>query len=240
MTTPDASGLGTVTDAVGSLLGVADGVLQGGIEDAPNGAHGLDTSSVIGPNTAAAFVRDGFTFVLRYVSRHDAGQDGDLSIAEAKHILGAGLALMLVQHVPKPGWRPTPELGTQYGTTAAAHAARLGYGLTGSLFVDLEGVAARTEPKDVIAYVTNWAEAVSRGGFSPGLYVGFDPILTGDQLAALPVRNYWRAAGRVPTLGSGKAYQMKQSFPGQLHGLPVDKDVTQHQTPANTLRWQKK
>lgn len=239
MTTPDAGGLGTVSDAVGSLLGAADRLLPGSIQDAPNGAHGIDTSGVIRPDAASAFVRDGFTFAVRYVSRHEAGQSGDLSIGEAEHILGAGLALMLVQHVPLAPWRPTPELGTQYGKTAAAHATRLGYGRSGSLFVDLEGVAARTAPTDVIAYVTNWAEAVSRRGFSPGLYVGFDPILDGDQLAALPVRNYWRAAGHVPVLGSGKSYQMKQSFPGELHGLPVDKDVTQHQTSANTLRWQK-
>lgn len=240
MTTPEAGALGTVSDAVGSLLGAADGLLPGSIQDAPNGAHGIDTSEVIRPDAASAFVRDGFTFALRYVSRHDAGQSGDLSAGEAEHILGAGLALMLVQHVPKPGWRPTPELGTQYGRTAATHATRLGYGRSGSLFVDLEGVAARTAPQDVIGYVTTWAEAVGRGGYSPGLYVGFDPILTGDQLAALPVRNYWRAAGHVPVLGSGKAYHMKQSLPGELHGIRVDKDVTQHQTPANTLRWQKK
>lgn len=43
--------------------------------------------------------------------------------AEALAILGAGLALMPVQHVALPGWQPNTNLGTLYGNFAATYAA---------------------------------------------------------------------------------------------------------------------
>jgi hypothetical protein len=62
-------------------------------------------------------------------------------------ILNSGLALMAIQHVEATGWHPSAALGTQYGQTAVAHAAEIGFPAKVNMWLDLEGVARGTQPK---------------------------------------------------------------------------------------------
>lgn len=54
---------------------------------------------------------------------------------------------MAIQHVEATGWHPSAALGTQYGQTAAAHAAEIGFPAKVNMWLDLEGVARGTQPK---------------------------------------------------------------------------------------------
>ena len=73
--------------------------LPGRVVAAPPGVHGFDANSVLNRRICEVGKARGFEFCIRYVSRQDVQPAGDLSEAEANVILGAGLALMVVQHV---------------------------------------------------------------------------------------------------------------------------------------------
>jgi hypothetical protein len=127
-------------------------------------ALGFDTDAKLTLDTAKELKKT-YRFCLRYVSRQNKEQLGDLDNKEVKAILDAGLALMVVQHVhSEEGWWPTPDnfdkivnyggphansfadLGTKEGENAAQHAidaidtsdAKVHFGV--SLFLDLENL----------------------------------------------------------------------------------------------------
>jgi len=79
--------------------------LPGRIINGPDGTLGFDTNTPVSLAAAAGFHNDGFRFCLRYLSLGAGQQPGDLTTAEANHILDGGLALMPVQHVRNAGWR---------------------------------------------------------------------------------------------------------------------------------------
>jgi Domain of unknown function (DUF1906) len=211
--------------------------LPGSIQAAPSGAVGFDADSVISQNTARQFVDQGYKFCLRYVS-HDAGQGkGDLSQAEAGGILAAGLGLMAVQHVRRPGWSPTAELGKTYGNNAANNAAAVGFPPGVNLWCDLEGVNSTAHALDVIGYCNAWCAAVSAAGYLPGLYVGANVILNGQQLYDLAFEHYWRSASKAPDLPA-RGYQMTQTLvPGKVNGIAIDRDTTQTDSKGGQAIW---
>ncbi len=209
----------------------------GAIAVATPGAQGFDSDTAIVADTASALFGAGFRFALRYLSRTEPQNPSDLSTAEAQAILGAGLALMAVQHCPRPGWAPSAALGQQYGHAAARNAAAiglptasvgaglgLGWGL--SLWLDLEGVASWATAADTIAYCNAWAGAVEAAGFQPGLYVGANQPLSGDELYwRLRVKSYWKSASTVPAIPY-RGYQMVQALaPSPMVGVAIDRDV---------------
>jgi hypothetical protein len=200
--------------------------LAGTVVAAAPGAIGFDTDAVVSAATAVALRRSGFAFAVRYLSRMEPQNTGDLSTAEAQAVLDAGLALMAVQHCQRAGWAPTQALGTQYGQAAAKNAASIGFPLGVNLWLDFEGVASFATAADAIAYCNAWAEEVSSGGYVPGLYVGANQPLTGDELYwRLRVQHYWRSASDVPDI-SYRGYQMKQALmPSPVDGIGVDRDV---------------
>jgi hypothetical protein len=126
--------------------------LSGVVRSATAGLIGFDySSSALNTATAKQFADQGYKFCVRYVSRDDAlrGQhssDGtpDLSQSEGQAILNAGMALMVVQHPPLPGWAPTADLGKTYGANAADYAAAAGLPENVCVWLDLEGVASGT------------------------------------------------------------------------------------------------
>src|SRR3569833_1730827 len=61
------------------------------------GVRGFDANVRVTPQIAAAFSEHGYRFCVRYVPR-EAYHDEDLTAAEARVILDAGLAFMAVQH----------------------------------------------------------------------------------------------------------------------------------------------
>jgi len=181
------------------------------IDSLPDGSRGVDLNRPVTADSAAAFVVKGFQFVVRYVTRTQT-HGYDLSAPELDTILNAGLGLQVVQHVAPEGWNPTAELGTQYGTTAAADCGLLSIPDGMSLWCDLEGVAVGTDHEAVIGYCNAWYDAVAAHGYKPGLYVGWHCGLTADELYhRLKFSGYWQSyngnADQTPVI---RGYQMRQ------------------------------
>jgi hypothetical protein len=212
--------------------------LMGTVIRAPAGAQGFDTDTVISAQQAHRLRGAGFTFCLRYLSRTEGESSGDLMPAEAGRILDAGLALMPVQHVARRGWVPTPELGTTYGKAAAANATAVGFPQGVNVWLDLEGVLGSVLSEEVIRYCNAWFYEVESAGFVPGLYVGAEAILTGDELYwRLKTRHYWRSASRVPPIPH-RGYQMFQALaPSPVPGISIDRNVTKDDGFGDAVVW---
>jgi hypothetical protein len=190
------------------------------------GAQGFDSDTTIDQPAAAALKEAGFAFAIRYLSRLTPQAPGDLSYVEAQTILNAGLALMAVQHVSRPGWAPSAALGANYGDAAVANAVLIGLPRGICLWLDLEEVAPYATAGDTIAYVNAWAAVVTNGSFVPGLYVGANQPLSGDELYwRLRIRNYWKSASTVPDIPY-RGYQIMQALaPSPIGGIALDRDV---------------
>ncbi len=205
---------------------VAD--LPGSVRAAEPGLHGFDTNTVVMAKAAIAFREQGFAFCARYLSRSVPQAGGDLSNSEARDILAGGLALTAVQHVPRPGWVPTASLGAQYGAAAATNAKSVGLPPGMNLWLDLEGVRSGVDSEDVIAYCNAWFDAVAASQYEPGVYVGADCILTGDELFwRLRTKHYWRSGSSVPELPH-RGYQLFQritSSPDIINNIAIDRNL---------------
>ena len=219
--------------------------LSGTVQRATSGVRGFDANTPISASTAQAFVAAGFGFCLRYVGRTQMASY-DLTTAEAQTILDSGLALMTVQHVLNPGWNATGALGTQYGTNAAQFTRAIGLPAGVSVWCDLECVDTSCPAVDVIAYCNNWYDAVAAAGYVPGLYIGYQPGLTGAQLyGSLKFQSYW-AAYNVDgsSRPSPRGWQMVQSVgSGTIGGLTTevyDADTIQADGKGGLPSWLKK
>ncbi len=212
--------------------------LNGTVQTAPNGSRGFDADSVLSAETASQFFGGGYVFCLRYLSRGGQESTSDLTTQEASDILGAGLALMPVQHVSAAGWQPTAALGTQYGAAAASHAQTVGFPAGVNVWCDLEGVATGASASNVIAYCNAWYAAVASAGYVPGLYVGANCGLDSQQLYDLQFQHYWRSeSGSAPVVAT-RGYQMTQSFvPDPVFGIGIDSDVTQADALSGRVLW---
>jgi hypothetical protein len=212
-------------------------VLPGSVQPAPSGAIGFDADSVISSDTAQLFVAQGYAFCLRYLSLGNGQDEGDLSVEEAGGILAAGLALMAVQHVDEPGWSPIRDLGEANGTNAANNAAQVGFPPGVCIWCDLEGVNDDAAAQDVIDYCNEWYAAVSAAGYVPGLYVGADAILDGQQLYDLSFQHYWRSESEVPAIPV-RGYQMVQTpVENLVNGIGIDQDTTQNDNRGGQAIW---
>lgn len=186
------------------------------------GAILADTDSVVSVSAAAALRAAGVAGIARYLSRATPQQRGDLSPEEAQTILGAGLSLFAVQHVPPPRrWLPSAERGQVYGMAAVANARDCGFPAGVTLALDLE-TPMPCAAEAVIGYVNAWAQQVAAGGYEPMLYVGADCGLSGEQLYwDLALALYWRSASAVPDVPI-RGYAMRQSLPRVMAGIAVD------------------
>ena len=211
--------------------------LPGTVKPAPAGTMGFDVNHILTADQALAFKNAGYGFCIRYVPRTAALAKGNLTNAEAKDILGAGLALMPVQHVSNPGWNPTTNLGTLYGNFAATWCTttvQLPKGM--NVWCDLEEVADGTPAADVIAYCQAWYNAVHSAGYVPGLYVGYGTGLTAAQLYNdTSFQHYWRAYNGPQVAGRG--YQLLQKTEKTLGAVTFDPDVTQMDNEGDAVLW---
>jgi hypothetical protein len=211
--------------------------LPGTIQAAPDGALGFDANSVISLDAAGAFVDQGYEFCIRYLSRDIGFGEHDLTPAEAGDILAAGLGLMAVQHVRKQPWSPTAALGQSDGTNAGINAGAIGFPPGVNVWCDLEGIDLGADTGDVIGYCSAWFTAVAAAGFVPGIYIGDDVILDGQQLFDLPFQHYWKSASRVPEIPT-RGYQMTQTlFSGTIAGISIDQDTTQTDGLGGQALW---
>lgn len=159
----------------------------------PTGSRGFDCNFPLDSGQARGFYARGHRFAVRYVGRRQM-KVHDVSKTEIGTLRQAGLAVMLVQHVPLPGWRPDQALGQEYGTNAARFARDVGYERGAVLWCDLEEVAEDTPPQDVTQYLNCWYDYVRLMGYEPGLYVGFGAGLSAHDLYyRLKFRRYWSA-----------------------------------------------
>lgn len=178
----------------------------------PNGARGFDANQTIHANDAAAAVRQGYQFAVRYVRRSQV-HDYDLSVAEIAQLLGAGLGLMVVQHVAPEGWAPSEQLGLAYGAVAAEECRKLNLPAGVTVWCDLEGVQPGVHPLVVTSFCNAWHHQVAAAGYEPGLYVGWHCGLSPAALyQTLRFTRYWSAynlnAGEFPAV---RGVQMRQS-----------------------------
>lgn len=217
-------------------------MLSGSIQKAPSGVRGFDANVTIGKDAAAAFYAAGYRFCLRYVGRVEMASH-DLTAAEAEDILDAGLALMPVQHVLNPGWQPTAALGAEYGANAARFTQQIGFPPGVNVWCDLESVADDASAADVIAYCNAWYAGVSGAGYVPGLYVGYQPGLTGQQLyGELQFQHYW-AAYNVDGVSTPhpRGWQLIQSVgSGTIAGITTesyDADETRIDAMQGQVLW---
>jgi len=210
--------------------------LPGNVQQAPAGTLGFDANSVLSATNAQDLKNAGYDFCIRYIPRVASLAAGNLTNAEALTILNAGLALMAVQHAALPGWAPNANLGTAYGSYAATYASQVvGIPQGVNIWCDLEGVAPGTAAADVIAYCQAWYDAVNSSGYVPGVYVGYDTMLTSVQLYNLPFGHYWRAYNgpQVATRG----FQLIQKTQKTVGGVTIDPDVTQNDNMGGTVLW---
>ncbi|WNZ27277.1 DUF1906 domain-containing protein [Leptolyngbya sp. NK1-12] len=210
--------------------------LIGVVQSAPSGRVGFDTDTKLDLATAKLFRQSGYDFCLRYVSL-GSESSYDLDHDEAQAILDAGLALMPVQHVRYAGWLPDATLGTQTGQTAANNAIQVGFPPKVNVWLDLEGISSSATAQNVIAYCNSWYDAVAQTGYLPGLYVGANSILDSQQLySALKFQHYWHSLSIVPNVAV-RGYQMIQSDGGTVHGVGIDKNITQTDTEHSQIQW---
>jgi len=216
-------------------------MLSGSIQKAAAGVRGFDADTPVSSQAAAAFHAAGFRFCLRYVGRVQMASF-DLTTQEAEGILAAGLALMPVQHVLDPGWQPTASLGAEYGANAAKFARQIGFPPGVNVWCDLESVSPGTSAADVAAYCDAWYEGVAAAGYVPGLYVGYQPGLTGQQLYELRFEHYW-AAYNVDGVSTPhpRGWQLAQSEGhGTIAGISTesyDADTTQTDALGGQVLW---
>ncbi len=201
--------------------------LPGTIQQAPSGSKGFDIDLILTAARARDFKNAGYDFCIRYVPRTAAlaaSTDTNLTNTEGIAILGAGLALMVVQHTREDNWQPTAGLGTadgSYAVTYASQVAGLPAGL--NIWCDLEVVAPGTAAADVTAYCQAWYTAVKAGGYVPGLYVGYGIKLNAGQLYALSFEHYW-SAYNVQVGVATRGYQVIQTDALKLSSVTPDPD----------------
>jgi hypothetical protein len=211
-------------------------ILPGTVEDSLPSVPGFDSDTIITSTVAQQFYGGGYKFCLRYLSLASQSSQ-DLTTQEATDILNAGLALMPVQHVRKPGWSPNAPLGQQDGQNAVSNAQDVGFPAGVNVWCDLEGVGNSVAPQDVIDYCQAWYTAVNAAGFVPGIYVGYGSKLTGQQLFDLSFQHYWRSQSTVPTIPE-RGYQLIQFLPSTTaFGIAIDLDITQTDGKGGKSQW---
>ena len=211
--------------------------LPGVVRAADSGLLGFDANTIITAAIAADMKTRGYSYCIRYVSRAPKQNSFDLSAAEAQHILGAGLALMVVQHPRAEGFSITPGMGGSDGVFAAYHAFVLGFPPGVNVWCDLEGIAAGTGDNDVVTYCNDWFDAVAAAGYLPGVYVGAQSILDGSQLFLdLKFDHYWKSLSNVPDIET-RGYQMIQSNEHVVGGIQIDNNLTRTDDLGGKVQW---
>jgi hypothetical protein len=185
---------------------------------------GIDCNVKLIRETAKIVKDKGYEFVIRYVGRLKQASF-DIDKSEIDVILKAGLKVGIVQHCPgKPGILPSKELGIEYGSNATKFAKEAGYKAGCIIYLDLEDVNAdyKNRKQEIIDYCNNWYDEVLKGGYTPGIYIGFNVWLTGSELyGKLRFQHYWKSLSRVPDIPN-RGYEMIQTAGNPIAGFSID------------------
>jgi hypothetical protein len=219
-------------------------MLSGTAQAAPANVKGFDANVTITSSQADAFWNAGFRFALRYVGRTQMASH-DLTADEGAMLLAKGFALMPVQHVQSGEWPATGDLGTEYGANAAKFSQQIGFPPGVNVWLDLESVSTESAASDVIAYCNNWHAQVAAAGYVPGVYIGWQPGLSGSDLYnKLKFQHYW-AAYNVDGVSNPKprGFQLVQSSGsgnvGSLSTDVYDVDTTRVDGKGGQVLWLK-
>ena len=132
---------------------------------------------------------------------------------------------------------PSADLGTKNGQAAATNAQAIGFPSGVNVWFDLEGVSPAAQAEDVIAHCNAWFSEVADVGYIPGIYVGANAILTGDQLFfRLSTKYYWKSGSNVPDIPH-RGYQIFQRITAEqdiVAGVAVDRNVIRADLVGNT------
>ncbi|HEX7109291.1 MAG TPA: murein L,D-transpeptidase catalytic domain family protein [Aestuariivirga sp.] len=209
------------------------------VETSQPGVQGFDANTKITAASAKKLGAAGFKFAIRYLTRKSTPGSNDLDLSETEIILKSGLALMAVQHVAKEGWEPSEEKGKTYGQNALAHAIAAGLPAGINIWLDLEGVNHTTSAEVVIAYCNAWFAEVSSGGYVPGIYVGANCNLDGEQLYwRLKTRYYWKSGSSVPAIPERGYCLVQKILKGDIvGGVEIDRNVTREDGFHNLPIW---
>ncbi len=187
---------------------------------------GFDVNQPLSASQAAAFKAAGMDLCIRYIPRTVQLIKGNLTMPELNILLDAGLSLMAVQHTPLPGWMPTAELGSQYGSYAATYAEIIGLPKGVNIWLDLEEVSTSATAHQVIDYCTQWFAAVNGAGYVSGLYVGYQTGLRDQELWDLPVKSYWKAYNCDQSIPK-RGWQIIQHTQKSLNAITYDPNTIQ-------------
>jgi hypothetical protein len=196
---------------------------------APHGATFFDCDSPLSAAAARAFRSAGFSGAARYLSLTMGQIEGDLSTGECAILLAAGLAIVPVQHVRRAGWVPSALTGAHDGRAAGWNAGQLGVPKGVCLWLDLEGVAANVQSRDVIGHVNSWVGAVGQFGYVGALYVGANCALTPVQLYNdLATEHYWRSGSESAPTPAKRGAQILQRIENKsIADIGYDTDTVQ-------------
>lgn len=195
----------------------------------------VDTSAKLTADVLSAVVDAGYAGVVRYVRLPGVSDTWDIDADELSMILGAGLGLLLVQHVRYPGWNPASYSGKQDAAAAVERARAAGYVAGSHIFLDLEGIKAKATDA-TIRFANDWADAVVAAGYKAGCYVGYAVPLTAAQLYDLHrIDSYWSDAGRRAVAKRGFAVRQRAEI--MIAGVPFDPDDVAPDEEGDTPSW---
>ena len=178
----------------------------------------VDTAYPLSSYVISALVSAGKIGVCRYVPLPDNSSAGDISRAEVAMICGAGLELLLVQHVRLPGWDPAHHDGDTDAAAALAKANEVGYPHGCHLFLDLEGINGSAFA--TINFAVDWQHTLIAGLFRAGLYVGYGVPLYAEDLYELPGFDcYWSDAANRQVATRGFAIKQGPRCPHRRRRL---------------------
>lgn len=198
---------------------------------------GFDCDTKLSLDAARAFVLADMSFVVRYVSRY-APELEDLSLDEVQNILDAGLALMIVQHAPEPGWSPSVAVARGWAEAAVENTLALNIPRGITIWNDHEGVSMSSTPAQISAHINAWSKVVLDAGFQPGLYVGFDSGLSADQLYYdLSLTRYWKSASNVPAPAKRGFCMQQMLVSGVIANVAYDKDIISLDSLGGIPNW---
>jgi hypothetical protein len=197
----------------------------------------FDVDQILSLEEAKAFVAAGYLGVGRYFPHVPTSKVGNLTTAEMKNLITAGLSVFVVQHCPLPNWMPTGELGTEYAKYGGSYLNWQEYPKGAIAFLDLEMVSKEATATAIIEYCNNWFDGITAAGFVPGIYIGYQTGLSDAQLyGSLKFKSYWRAYNcdqSIPTRG----WQIIQHTAKTLNGISYDPNTIQADNKGDLPMW---
>ena len=91
----------------------------------------------------------------------------------------------------------------------------------------------------MIAHCNAWFAEVAGAGFIPGIYVGANAILTGNELFwRLQTEHYWKSGSTVPDIPQ-RGYQLIQTIidGDEIDGVAIDRNLTKTDNLSGTVLW---